>query len=137
MHQIEDKNKIDCNLKIIIMPIKSFQELEVYQLSHALAMKIFFITNTFPSEEKYSLTDQIRRSSRSVAVNIAEGWGKRIYVNNFKKQLVDANGSLEESKSWLLLSKDCSYITNDQQDELFKEAETIGSKIWRLHERWK
>ncbi|HEX5152275.1 MAG TPA: four helix bundle protein [Parafilimonas sp.] len=118
------------------MPIKSFQDVEVYQLSHAFAMKIFFITNTFPHEERYSLTDQIRRSSGSVAVNIAEGWGKRIYINNFKKQLVDANGSLGESKSWLLFSKDCSYITNTQQDELFKEAETIGSKIWRLHERW-
>lgn len=119
------------------MPIKTFQDLEVYQLSHAFAMKIFFMTGSFSAEEKYSLTDQIRRSSRSVAANIAEGWGKRIYINNFKKQLVDANGSLEESKSWLLFSKDCNYINKEKQVELFNEAEVIGSKIWCLHERWK
>ena len=87
------------------MPIKSFQDLEVYQLSHAFAMKIFFLTAHFPTEEKYSLTDQIRRSSRSVAANIAEGWGKRIYINNFKKQLVDANDSLEESKIMVIVFK--------------------------------
>ena len=119
------------------MAIKSFQDLEVYQLSHSFAMKIFFLTASFPAEEKYSLTDQIRRSSRSVAANIAEGWGKRIYINNFKKHLVDANGSVEESKSWLLFSKDCNYINNEKQIELFNEAEIIGPKIWRLHERWK
>ncbi len=119
------------------MPIKTFQDLEVYQLSHAFAMKIFFMTNSFPIEEKYSLTDQIRRSSGSVAANIAEGWGKRIYINNFKKQLVDANGSLEESKSWLLFSNDCNYIDDKQSSELFTKAEKIGSKIWRLHEHWK
>ncbi len=119
------------------MPIKTFQDLEVYQLSHAFAMKIFFMTSNFPVEEKYSLTDQIRRSSRSVAANIAEGCGKRRYINNFKKQLVDANGSLEESKSWLLFSKDCNYINNEKRAELFNEAEVIGSKIWRLHDNWK
>ena len=119
------------------MPIKSFHDLDVYQLSHAFAIKIFFMTSNFLPEEKYSLTDQIRRSSRSIAVNIAEGWGKRVYINNFKKQLVDANGSLEESKSWLLFSKDCNYISKEQHDELLKQAELIGSKIRRLHERWK
>jgi four helix bundle protein len=65
------------------MPIKTFTDLDVYNLSHELAMDIFNISKRFPSEEKYSLTDQVRRSSRSVAVNVAEGWGKRIYPANF------------------------------------------------------
>ena len=88
------------------MPIKTFTDLDVYNLSHELAMEVFYLTQKFPPEEKYSLTDQVRRSSRSVAVNIAEGWGKRIYPANFKRHLVDSNGSLEETKSWLLFSKD-------------------------------
>ena len=119
------------------MPIKTFQDLEVYKLAHEFAMKIFQITIDFPKEEKYSLTDQIRRSARSVAANIAEGWGKRKYINHFKKHLVDANGSLEESKSWLLFSRDCEYIDGTELRELFTESEIIGSKIWRLHENWK
>ena len=110
------------------MPIKTFQDLEVYKLAHEFAMKIFQITIDFPKEEKYSLTDQIRRSARSVAANIAEGWGKRKYINHFKKHLVDA--SLEESKSWLLFSRDCEYIDGTELRELFTESEIIGSKIW-------
>jgi len=119
------------------MPIKTFQDLEVYKLAQDFAMKIFSITTSFPKVEQYSLTDQVRRSARSVATNIAEGWGKRKYINHFKKHLVDANGSLEESKSWLLFSKDCNYITDLNLTELFQKSEIIGSKIWRLHENWK
>lgn len=119
------------------MAIKTFQDLEVYKLSHEFAMKIFSLTKNFPLEERFSLTDQIRRSSRSVAANIAEGWGKRIYINNFKRHLVDSNGSLEESKSWLLFSKDCDYINEQTKLELFSKAEAIGSKLWRLHDTWK
>ncbi len=118
-------------------PIKAFTDLEVYQLAHKLAMNIFWITGNFPSEERYSLTDQIRRSSRSVAGNIAEGWGKRKYPLSFKKQLVDANGSLEETKSWLMFARDCKYISMEQFDALFIEYETLGGKLWRLEERWK
>ena len=123
--------------KTFFMAIKTFQDLDAYQLAHEFAMKIFYFTARFPSEERYSLTDQIRRSSRSIAANIAEGWGKRIYVNNFKKHLVDSNGSLEETKSWLLFSKDCKYIDTATFGESFNEAEKIGQKIWRLHERWR
>ncbi len=110
------------------MPIKSFLDLEVYQLAHKFAMEIFKITKKFPSEEKYSLTDQIRRSSRSIAVNTAEGWGKRIYVGNFKRHLVDGMGSLEESKSWLLFARDCDYITIDLYNQLLTDAEVLGTK---------
>ena len=67
------------------MAIKTFLDLEIYNLSRQLAKEIFQLTLQFPSEERYSLTDQIRRSSRSIKANIAEGWGKRIYINNFKR----------------------------------------------------
>lgn len=118
-------------------PIKSFMDLEVYRLAHKLAMDVFWISAGFPVEERYSLTDQIRRSSRSVAANIAEGWGKRKYPLSFKKQLVDANGSLEETKSWLMFARDCKYISIEQFDSLFPDYETLGGKLWRLEERWK
>lgn len=77
--------------------IKTFTDLQVYRSAHQLAMEVFELSKLFPKEEKYSLTDQIRRASRSVAVNIAEGWGKRAYENLFKRHLIDAIGSLEES----------------------------------------
>ena len=88
-------------------PIKTFRDLEVYELSRKLALKIFILSKKFPPEEKYSLTDQVRRSSRSIAANIAEAWGKRIYEDGFKRHLIDALGSLEETKSWLLSGYDC------------------------------
>jgi four helix bundle protein len=119
------------------MAIKSFLDLEVYQLAHKFAMTIFEITRNFPFEERFSLTDQIRRSSRSIAVNTAEGWGKRIYINCFKRHLIDGLGSLEESKSWLLFAKDCNYITMDIYNQLLDEAEVLGSKLRRLHDTWK
>lgn len=119
------------------MAIKSFLDLEVYHLAHKFSMKIFEATKNFPKEEKYSLIDQIRRSSRSVAGNIVEGWGKRTYINSFKRHLIDANGSLEETKSWLLFAKDCHYITDIVCKELFGEAEIIGTKLWRLHNSWR
>ena len=119
------------------MSIKSFLDLEVYQLAHKFAMRIFEITKRFPVEEKYSLTDQVRRSTRSIAVNTAEGWGKRTYTGNFKRHLVDGMGSLEESKSWLLFAKDCNYITIEIYNQLLTEAEVLGSKLRRLHDKWK
>lgn len=118
-------------------PIRSFLDLEVYRLAYKLSMDIFWLTTKFPSNEQYSLTSQIRRSSRSISANIAEGWGKRKYPLYFKKQLVDANGSLEETKHWLMLARDCKYITSEQFEQLFPECETLGGKLWRLEEKWK
>lgn len=118
-------------------PIQTFRDLQVYTLSHRLAMKIFWLTTTFPAEEKYSLTDQIRRSSRSVAANIAEGWGKRRFENTFKKHLIDAIGSLEETKYWLLFALDCQYISQESYNELTADAEYLGAKLSKLHENWK
>ncbi len=119
------------------MPIKTFLDLDVYKLSRQLAKEIFQLSLKFPPEEKYSLTDQIRRSSRSVKANIAEGWGKRIYINSFKRHLVDSNGSLEETKSWCISALDCNYISTEVYENLINQAEMIGSKLWKLHDTWK
>ena len=81
--------------------IKSVRDLKIYNVAYKLAMEIFEITKKFPKEETYSLTDQIRRSSRSVAVNIREGFAKKRYENIFIKHLNDSLGSSEETRSWL------------------------------------
>lgn len=129
---------IQCLLitKILIM-IKTFFDLEVFKLSYQVAMDIFNMTRNFPKEERYSLTDQIVRSSRSVSANIAEGWGKRIYENDFKRHLVYAMGSLEETKVWLHFSKDCLYIDEDVFKNIEKKLDECGAKIYKLHENWR
>ena len=112
-------------------------DLNVYQLAPRLAMKIFHLTNKFPKEEKYSLVDQVRRSSRSIATNIAEGWGKRHYKELFKRHLIDSIGSLEETKSWLLFALDCKYLSQQVYRELLMNSEELGAKLFRLHDNWK
>ncbi|HVK96881.1 MAG TPA: four helix bundle protein, partial [Flavisolibacter sp.] len=117
--------------------IKTLSDLDVFNLSYKYANEIFIITRSFPREEIYSLTDQVIRSSRSIAANIAEGWGKRTYENEFKKHLVYATGSLEETKVWLLFSKDCKYITTEKFQELFLSSDELGAKIYKLYQTWK
>lgn len=99
-------------------------------------MKIFKISFKFPKEEKYALTDQIRRSSRSISVNIAEGWGKRVYKKSFKRHLTDAMGSLEETIEWIQYSYDCEYIDNELKEILLSKGTEIGAKLFRLNEGW-
>lgn len=117
--------------------IKSFFDLDVFKISYAFAMDIFNISRNFPKEEKYSLTDQIVRSSRSVSANIAEGFGKRTYENEFKKHLVYAMGSLEETKVWLLFSKDCQYISTEVYESFCKKYDEIGARLYKLFQNWK
>ena len=100
-------------------------------------MDIFYYTKNYPSEEKYSLTDQLRRSSRSVVANIAEGWEKRQYSQVLKRHLVDSLGSLEETKTWLKFSWSCGYLTQNKYEEFLSRCEDIGSKLWLLHKNWK
>jgi four helix bundle protein len=117
--------------------IKTVNDLEVYRLTIEFAMDVFEISKKFPVEEKFSLTDQIRRSSRSVAGNIAEGWGKRSYIKLLKRHLVDSAGSLEESKTWLLFSFNCFYIIEEEYNKLSKKVYVLGGKLNRLHTNWK
>lgn len=105
--------------------LKHFRDLEVYQIAFKSAMRIFSITKQFPVDEKYSLTDQIRRSSRSVCSNLAEGWRKRKYKAVFINKLTDSMQEASETQTWLEFSRACSYINNDLFDELDSEYEKI------------
>src|ERR1700750_2600915 len=100
------------------MPIKTFQDLDAYQLAHEFAMKIFYFTARFPKEERYSLTDQIRRSSRSVAANLAEGFRKRQYPNMFVSNLADADAEGAETQVWIAFARDCGYLTRELAEGL-------------------
>ena len=91
--------------------MKGHRDLRVFQLSYSLAMEIFNLTKSFPKEELYSLTDQIRRSSRSVAVNIAEGFRKRQYSKVFLNKLSDSDGEATETQVWLDFALDCGYLS--------------------------
>lgn len=107
----------------------SFRELYVYQKSMELARAIFKTSLNFPNEEKYSLTDQIRRSSRSISANIAEAWGKREYPAHFISKLSDSLAETHETQVWLDHSLSCNYITQDQYDSLEDLADHTGALI--------
>jgi four helix bundle protein len=101
--------------------IESFKDLIVYQKAYKLAMEVFEISKGFPKEEKYSLTDQIRRSSRSVTSCIAESWSKRRYEKAFISKLTDSLGEENETEVWLDYSKDCNYIADEPYGQLTNE----------------
>lgn len=109
--------------------INSAYDLEVYQKAYALAMNIFEISKTWPKEERYSLTDQIRRSSRSVCVNLKEAWAKRRYKAHFISKLTDSDGENSETECWLNFAKDCLYINDEQYQYLIKECNSVGAMI--------
>ena len=94
----------------VMAQINGFRDLIVYQKAYKLAMEIFEITKTFPREERYSLTDQIRRSSRSVTANLTEAWAKKIYIKSFVSKINDSLGEEYETEGWLDYSRDCHYI---------------------------
>jgi four helix bundle protein len=106
-----------------------FNELKVYKKAYALAMEIFQLTKSFPVEERYALTDQIRRASRSVCANIAEGYRKRIYPKHFTTKMTDADGECSETLVWISFALDCNYISNEISDRLFSEYEEVGRML--------
>ncbi|MEO0508466.1 MAG: four helix bundle protein [Verrucomicrobiota bacterium] len=117
------------------MIIKTAKELIVYQKSYALAMQIFEISKNFPKEEIFALTGQIRRSSRSVPMNLREAWAKRRYEAHFISKLSDCDGESNETDTSLDFAKDCSYISEDEHNELsFLNAE-IGKMIGKMIQR--
>ncbi|MCL4274582.1 MAG: four helix bundle protein [Anaerolineales bacterium] len=109
--------------------LKGHRDLKVYQLAYKLAMEIFDESKSFPKEEKYSLTDQIRRSSRSVVANIAEGFRKRQYPKMFLSKLADADGESTETQVWLDFSRDCEYLSPERHAELLKGYEEVGKML--------
>lgn len=106
-----------------------FKELLAYKKSFELAMEIFKISKIFPKEEKYSLTDQIRRSSRSVSANIAESYRKRRYTNHFISKLTDSDAENSETNVWLEFALKCEYINQEKFDCLNAKNHEIGKLI--------
>ncbi len=109
--------------------MKGHRDLRVFQLSYSLAMEIYNLTKGFPKEEIYSLTDQIRRSSRSVAVNIAEGFRKRQYPKMFVNKLTDSDGEATETQVWLDFAHDCGYLSTTDYKRLVSKYAEVGRML--------
>lgn len=109
--------------------MSDFKDLLVYKKAFLLAMKIFEISKTFPKEEKYSLTDQIRRSSRSICSNIGEAYRKRKYPAHFVSKLTDSDSENSETQVWLDFSLACNYISKSIYDELTSNSEEVGKLL--------
>lgn len=115
-------------------PIRKHTDLEVYQRGFAAAMRLFDFTKKFPKEERYSLTDQIRRSSRSVCGNLSEGWRKRRYPHPqaFVSKLTDSEAEAAETQSWLQFAVRCGYLDRDDGAALYKEYDRIIAMLVKM-----
>jgi four helix bundle protein len=130
MRVVKEMAKLDnANFVSRMAYIESFQDLEVYKISRTLAKDIFEISKSFPKEERYSLTDQVRRSSRSIGAQVAEAWAKRDYERHFQSKLTDADGEQLETQHWIATAKDCNYLTDDGADNLMSQCIVIGKMI--------
>ncbi len=109
--------------------VKHFRDLEVYKRQRELSREVFSLTKRFPAEERYSLTDQIRRSSRSIGAQIAESWGKRRYAKHFVSKLTDADGEQLETQHWTMEALDANYLNQEQFDSLIGLCEEIGRML--------
>ena len=111
------------------MQINSAKDLNVYRAAYELAMKVFELSKRFPPEERFALTSQIRRSSRSICLNLREAWAKRRYQAHFISKLTDCDGENAETDSSLDFAKDCGYITPEQHGELTSLCQKIGKML--------
>jgi four helix bundle protein len=108
---------------------RSFRDLHVYQKAKCVAKHVFELTRRFPQEERYSLTDQVRRSSRSIGAQIAGAWAKRQYKKHFVSKLTDADGEQQETQHWIDSAHDCKYITDQQRNALIADLAEIGRML--------
>lgn len=121
------------------MAIRDFEDLRVYKTGYEVAMKIFEQSKSWPAEERYALTDQIRRSSRAVCSNIAEAWSKRRYERHFISKLSDAEGEAGETMTWLDFAKDCRYLDENAHEQLRKAYRRIRGGLVKMMiapEKW-
>ena len=102
------------------------QDLAAYKAAYQLAMEIFRASKAWPAEERYSLADQIRRSSRAVCANLAEAWGKRRYLAHFTSKLTDSDGENLETQTWLNFAHDCGYLEEGRFSEFLHASEEVG-----------
>jgi four helix bundle protein len=109
--------------------ISSFRELRVYKLAFELQQEIYRLSKSFPREEQYSLTDQVRRSSRSVGANVAEAWQKRRYSAHFVSKLSDADAEQAETQHWLETAMACDYLPPAKREILIRECRHVGSML--------
>ena len=114
---------------------RSFRDLIVYQKARAVAKRVFEISKRFPREEMYSLTDQARRSSRSVGAQISEAWAKRRYEKHFVSKLTDADGEQQETQHWTDTAVDCGYLTTAEAGSLNRELAEIGRMLNSMIEK--
>jgi four helix bundle protein len=108
---------------------QSFRDLIVHQKARKVAQTIFQVSKSFPKEEAYSLTDQVRRASRSIGAQIAEAWGKRPYERHFVSKLTDADAEQLETQHWTDIAFDCGYLTHEQQSLLLANLSEIGKML--------
>ncbi|MBI3941306.1 MAG: four helix bundle protein [Acidobacteria bacterium] len=118
-----------------MLTLRGHRDLKVYQSAYRLAMEIFQMSSTFPKEERYSLTDQLRRSSRSVAANIGEGFRKRQYPKVFASKVADADAEATETQVWLDFARDCGYISGECHSELITSYQELGRMLSRILEQ--
>ncbi len=111
------------------MSVQSAKDLEVYEQAYALAMRIFTVSSRFPPEERFALTSQIRRSSRSVCMNLREAWAKRRYEANFVSKLTDCDGESNETGTSLDFARDCGYLTDGEHEELAGMNRAVGRML--------
>ena len=114
---------------------RSFRDLIVYQKSRAVSKHVFEVTKRFPNDETYSLTDQARRSSRSIGAQIAEAWAKRRYEKHFISKLTDADGEQQETQHWIDTAGDCGYLTQEEVRILNFELSEIGRMLNSMIEK--
>ncbi len=117
------------------MKIETAKDLEVYKLAYALAMRIFEQSKHFPAEERWALTGQIRRSSRSVCLNLREAWAKRRYEAHFVSKLTDCDGETNETDTSLDFARDCGYITLKNYEQLTTEYRQVGRMLGSMIQR--
>jgi four helix bundle protein len=115
--------------------VQSFRDLIVYKKSRQLQQEIFKLTSKFPKEETYSLTDQVRRSSRSIGANLAEAWAKRRYEKHFVSKLTDSDGEQMETQHWIETALDCEYIDQNASAQLLETCLEIGRMLGGMIEK--
>ncbi len=113
---------------------RGYRDLKVFQLSYALALEVFEISKSFPQEEKYSLTDQIRRCSRSVPANIAEAWRRRKYEKAFVNKLTDSSTEASEVEVWLDFCRDFKYMDDTKHHYLMERYAEVGKMLYSMIE---
>lgn len=112
--------------------IRSAKDLIVYQKSYALAMKVFHVSKRFPAEERYALVSQIRRSSRSVSMNLREAWAKRRYEAHFVSKLTDCDAENSETDTSLDFAFDCGYVTADEHSDMVSQCDEVGRMLGEM-----